>query len=116
MLDLDQGGVHLPGEPAGQVHRAETVGEPAVLGGREHPPRTLQLMDALEALHPRAVDDVGLGDLAGAGQRDAQVPVQRVGDEVDVVVGELHRVQTTAAPGREQGAPCAPAVAGSTFV
>ena len=61
-------------------------------------------MDALEALHPRVVDDVGLGDLAGAGQRDAQVAAERIGDEMDVVVGELHRVQTTAAPGREQGA------------
>jgi hypothetical protein len=80
----------------GQMHRAEAVSESAVLGGREHPPRALQLMDALEALDPGVVDDVGLGDLAGAGQRDAQVAVERIGDEMDVVVGELHRAHPAA--------------------
>ena len=92
-LDLGEGGVHLSSELTGQMHRPETVGEAAVLGGREHPPRALQLMDALEALHPGVVDDVGLGDLAGARQRDAQVAVERIGDEMDVVVGESHRAQ-----------------------
>ena len=89
-LDLDQGGVHLPRQLTGEVHGAQAVGEAAVLGGGEHPPRALQLVDALEALHPRVVDDVRLGDLPRTGQRDAQVAVQGVGDEVDVVVGELH--------------------------
>ena len=65
-LDLRQGGVHLPRQLAGEVHGAQAVGEAAVLGGGEHPPRALQLVDALEALHPRVVDDVRLGDLAGA--------------------------------------------------
>ena len=102
-LDLGQRGVHLPRQLAGEMHGAQTVREAAVLGGGEHPPRALQLVDALEALHPRVVDDVGLGDLAGSRQRDAQVAVQRVGDEVDVVVGQLHPPHPTAGPGRRQG-------------
>ena len=63
-LDLRQRGVDLPRQLAGEVHGAQAVGEAAVLGGGEHPPRALQLMDALEALHPRVVDHVGLRDLA----------------------------------------------------
>src|SRR5665647_3302472 len=43
------------------------------------------------------------GDLAGARQRDAQVAVQRGGDEVDVVVGELHRPKPTAGARQRQG-------------
>ena len=103
-LHLGERGVHLARQLAGEVHRAEAVGEAAVLGGREHPPRALQLVDALEALDPRVVDDVCLRDLAGARERDAQIPVQGVGDEMDVVVGELHGPKTTAGPGRPQGA------------
>ena len=95
-LDLGQRGVHLPRELPGEVHGAEAVREAAVLGGREHPPGALQLVDPLQPLHPGTVDDVRLGDLAGPGQRDAQVPVQRVGDEVDVVVRESHRGVLTA--------------------
>jgi hypothetical protein len=89
-LDLGQRGVDLPRQLAGQVHGAQAVSEPAVLGGGEHPPRALQLVDALEPLHPRVVDDVRLGDLPGARERDAQIPVERVGDKVDVVVRKLH--------------------------
>ena len=102
-LDLSQRGVHLAGQLAGQVHRAQTVGEAAVLRRGEHPPGALQLVDALEALHPGVVDDVRFRDLAGARERDAQVAVQRVGDEVDVVVGELHGVHPIAGLGRPQG-------------
>ena len=109
-LDLRQRRIDLPRQLAGEVHRAQAVREAAVLGGGEHPPRALQLVDALEALHPRVVDHVRLRDLAGAGERDAQVAVQRVGDEVDVVVGELHRFQPIVGSGRRQGwpAPAAP--------
>ena len=89
-LHLDERRVDVLGQLPGEVHHAQAVREAAVLGRREDPPRALQLVDALESLHPRAVDDVRLGDLSGSRQRDAQVAVQGVGDEVDVVVGELH--------------------------
>ena len=116
-LDLRQRGVDLPRQLAGEVHGAEAVREAAVLGGGEHPPRALQLVDALEALDPRVVDHVRLRDLARAGERDAQVAVQRVGDEVDVVVGELHRPSLSSGPdgdkdGRRPGA--APAASGTS--
>jgi len=65
-LDLAQRRVHGPGEQPAEMHDPDAVGETTVLGGREDPPRALQLVDALETLHPGAVDDVGLGDLAGA--------------------------------------------------
>ena len=104
-LDLGQRGIDLPRQLAGQVHRAQAVREPAVLRGGEHPPRALQLVDALEALHPGVVDDVRLRDLAGARQGDAQVAVEGVGDEVDVVVRKLHRPHPTAGSGRRQGRP-----------
>ena len=102
-LDLGEGGVHLPRQLAGEVHRAEAVGEAAVLRRGEHPPRALQLVDALEPLHPGVVDDVRFRDLSGVRERDAQVPVERVGDEVDVVVRELHGCHPIAVPERRQG-------------
>ena len=44
------------------MHHAKTVGEAAVLGGREDPSGALQLADAAKALHPRRVQQVLLGD------------------------------------------------------
>ena len=81
-LDLGQ----RRGTPGAPARRPRCMvprlcGEPAVLGRGEHPPGALQLVDALEPLDPRVVDDVRLGDLAGPRQCDAQVAVQRVGDE-----------------------------------
>ena len=43
--DLLQEGVEVPGEPAGDVHGAERVDEPAVFGGRVDPPGALELED-----------------------------------------------------------------------
>src|SRR5260370_42107385 len=40
------------------MHRAERVLKSRVLGGGENPPRALQLVNAPEALQPRAVDQV----------------------------------------------------------
>ncbi len=51
-LGLERG-VELLGEAPGQVHRAQRVLEAAVLGGREHPARGLQLRHPPQALHPR---------------------------------------------------------------
>ena len=62
-LGLAERGVHLAGDLARQVHDPEAVRETAVLGGGEHPPRALQLVDALEPLHPGVVDDGRFGDL-----------------------------------------------------
>ena len=107
-LDLGQRGIDLPRQLAGQVHGAKAVREAAVLGRGEHPPRALQLVDALEPLYPRAVDDVRLGDLPGPRQGDAQAAVEGVGDQVDVV-RQLHRPHPTAGSARRQG--CSVAVA-----
>ena len=81
--------VELLGEAAGQVHGAQGVLEAAVLGGREHPARRLQLRHAAQALHPRRVDQVLLGGLAGhaARARVEDVLVDRVGDEAAALVG-----------------------------
>ena len=81
--------VELLGEAPGQVHGAQRVLEAAVLGGREHPARRLQLGDAPQALHPRGVDQVLLGRLAGdaARARVEDVLVDRVGDEPAALVG-----------------------------
>jgi uncharacterized protein len=58
-----------------------------MLGGREHPPRALELMDAPEPLHPRRVDEVLLGCVAryspGAALRDAKVSVDGIAGKVD---------------------------------
>ena len=72
----------------------EAVREPRVLGGREHPARALELGDPAQALEPRRVEQVVLGDVLvrvaggarlGGGQAlgELDVPVDRVGDQVD---------------------------------
>ncbi len=63
---------------ARQVHGAEHVLEPRVLGRREDPPRGLELVDLAEPLEPRVIDDVPLRHLAfgkplGRGERDVSV-------------------------------------------
>ena len=57
--------VERPGPEAGLVHDAEAVGEPGVLGRREDPAGALELADAPEALQPRGVEEVLLGDVLG---------------------------------------------------
>ena len=81
--------VELLGEAAGQVHGAQGVLEAAVLGGREHPARRLQLRDAPQPLHPRRVDQILLGRLAGhaARARVEDVLMDGVGDEPAALVG-----------------------------
>jgi predicted metal-dependent hydrolase len=58
-----------------------------VLRGGKDPPRALELVDATKSLHPRGVDQVLLGSLAGhsAGTalRDAKVSVDGIAREVD---------------------------------
>src|SRR6266566_3730092 len=75
---------------AGQVHSAECVLESRVLGGGENPPSALQLVNAPEALQPRAVDEVLLrrssGHAARPAFRDAQVAVDGIAGQVDARV------------------------------
>ena len=81
--------VELLGEAPGQVHGAQRVLEAAVLGGREHPARRLQLRHPPQPLHPGRVDEVLLGGLAGhaVGPRVEDVLVDGVGDETAALVG-----------------------------
>ena len=81
--------IELLGEAAGQVHGPQRVLEAAVLGGRKHPARGLQLRDAPQPLHPRRVDQVLLGGLAGdaARARVEDVLVDRIRDEPAALVG-----------------------------
>jgi len=82
-----QRGIEVAGPVTGQVHRAKRVLEARVLGGREHPPRALQLVDAAQPLQPRGVDEVLLRGLAGHAAwpalGDAKVAVDWVAEEVD---------------------------------
>ena len=82
------------GPQAGLVHDPEAVREARMLGGREDPARALKLADAAQALQPRGVEEVLLGDVLGRqpgyGRRvgrqplaELEVPVDRVADEVD---------------------------------
>ena len=67
---------------ARKVHRAKRVLEARVLGGGEHPPCALQLVNAAEPLQPRTVQQVLLGRVprhpTGAALRDAKVSVDGV--------------------------------------
>ena len=76
------------------VHDPQAVGEPGVLGRREHPARALELRDPAQPLEPGRVEQVVLGDVLvgvaggarlGGGQPlgELDVAVDRVGDEVD---------------------------------
>src|SRR5512143_1689376 len=56
-----EGGIEMTREPSGQVHGAEHMLEPAVLGRRIDPARALKLVDLPEPLHPRGVQEVLLG-------------------------------------------------------
>jgi hypothetical protein len=93
--DGAEGRIELLGEAAGQVHGPQRVLEAAVLGGRKHPARRLQLGDAPKSLHPRRVDEILLGGLAGdtARTRVEDVLVDRIRDEPAALVrvgGALH--------------------------
>jgi hypothetical protein len=84
-----QRGVKLLGEAPGQVHGAERVLEAAVLGSGEHPARGLELRHAPQSLHPRRIDQVFLGGLAGEAIRPRveDVAVNGIGDEPAASVG-----------------------------
>ena len=77
------------GEPARQVHGSQRVLEAAVLGGREHPARRLELRDAPQALHPRGIDQILLGGLSRDTPRPRvlDVLVNRIRDEASSLVG-----------------------------
>src|SRR3989454_2208676 len=66
-------GIEMARPFAGQVHRAQSVLKPGVLGRGEDPPRALQLMDAAQALQPRGIHQVLLRGLT----RDAARPALR---------------------------------------
>ena len=101
--DRAEGRPQLLREAAGHVHRAERVGEPAVLRGGEDPARRLELRDPPEALDPRGVDQVLLGRLARGepvGPRVEEIPVDRIDDEALAAVGlGAGHVPTRARPG-----------------
>ena len=89
-----QAGVERPRPQPGLVHDAQAVREARVLGGREDPAGALELADPAQALEPRRVEEVLLGDVlvrqpgrGGLGPRqplgELDVPVDRVADEVD---------------------------------
>jgi hypothetical protein len=67
---------------ARQVHGAESVLEARVLRGGEYPPGALQLVNATQALQPRAVQQVLLGGFprhpALPALRDAKVSIDGV--------------------------------------
>ena len=84
---LAQRRIEVTGPFPGQVHRPQRVLEARVLGGREHPPRRLQLVDASQALEPGVVDQLLLGDARhAAGLGDPQVAIDGVAGEVDAGV------------------------------
>ena len=64
----------------GLVHDAQAVGEPRVLRRREHPSGALELADPPEALDPRGVEEVVLGDVLGGSPaaRDSSAPSRLV--------------------------------------
>ncbi len=62
--DLAEAGVQGRCRPAGQVHHAQHVLKPGVLGRGEDPPGGLKLVDLAEPLQPGVVDDLPLGNLA----------------------------------------------------
>lgn len=79
--------VEMGGKPARQVHGAERMLEPAVLGRGIHPPGALELIDLTQALHPGCVDQVLFGLLpchAGSGKGD--IPVDRIAEQGRTVV------------------------------
>ena len=82
---LDQGGRD---RPAGQVHGAERVLKPRVLGRGIDPPGRLQLMDLPQPLHPGIVDDLLFGDLAvgqSGGRSEGDIAVNGVVAEAFVL-------------------------------
>ena len=77
----------MAGPLARQVHGAQRMLEARVLGGREHPPGALQLVDPAQPLQPGGVHEVLLRRLAGhatgAPTRDAKVSVDGIAREID---------------------------------
>jgi hypothetical protein len=93
--DRVQRRIELLREPSREVHGAERVLEPAVLGRGEDPARGLELGNAAQALHPRGVDDVLLGRLArdAARARVEDVLMDGICDETAPLIrigGALH--------------------------
>ena len=72
---------------AGQVHRSQGMLESRMLGGREYPPRALQLVNAAQALQPHGIDQILLGGCPRHTARptlgDAKVSVDGIAREVD---------------------------------
>jgi hypothetical protein len=82
-----EGGIEVTGKPAREVHGAEGMLEPAVLGRGIYPPRALKLIDLTQTLHPGRVDQVLLGLFprpAGRGERD--IPVDRITKEGSTII------------------------------
>ena len=73
---------------AGQVHHAQHVLEPRVLGGRKHPPGGLQLVNLPKSLHPRVVDDLPFRHLV---RRQADI-----GSERNIAVNRIETQAFTA--------------------
>src|SRR5258708_7395461 len=75
---------------ASQVHRAQRMLESRVLGGREHPPCALQLVNAAESLQPGGINEVLLRRSSRHAARpalgDTQVAIDGVAGQVDARV------------------------------
>ena len=76
--DLAKAVVERSNRPAGQVHRAEDVLKPRMLGGGKDPPGGLQLVDLPQALQPRIIEYLPLAHFAfrqshGRSERDISV-------------------------------------------
>ena len=82
---------------AGDVHGAEGVDEPAVLGGRIDPACALELINIAEPLDPGGIDQVFFGQfrLIGrcVGNSEGDVLVNRVGNQRRAVVWGSGRVK-----------------------
>ena len=96
--------VERPRPEPGLVHDPEAVREPRVLGGGEDPARALELADAPQALDPRGVEEILLGDGLHVAAPRARVVGRQAFGELDVPVDGVVIRLTAANGSRRPGA------------